>query len=329
MIDTIRFRVKLTNYRRQIFESISCKILTLTPDGKELRRYNKFIAYEEINSQFQHIYISTFGNFLYFEFSLHKMINRHKLGINYNHNNYNMVTDYSYFTRFVNLLNRFEFDIKIKEVEITRADVGVNYFLKGLEVLDFFEILYLQLSKFSKIRSNHFQTSVYYPSRWVTKKLYAKHYDLKSIISKGNMEKTPEIVELLNYTKNIIRLEFSLKKQKLKQMGVKYWDYKSLKKIREYYREESMEILKFKDFFNLKNNNVQLTLQEKYLLTLIGEIGYKMAREDFIRNYSRATFYRLQKQLQGKGFNIKSITKGNKLTEYSIAKLPPIELKVV
>ncbi len=329
MIDTVRFRIFADEYNMKIFESVSCSILTLTPDGRELRKFNKFIAYDDITSQFEHIYMQNFGDYIYFEFSLHKFINRKRIGINYNHNNNSMAVDYAYFCLFVKMLNEFGFDIKFKNIELMRVDVGWNYRLAGLEVLDFFEILYLQMGKIAKIRSNHFQSSVYYPSRWVTKKLYSKYYDLKSLCSKGRLDRSnKKIKDLFLEIKDIVRLEFSLKKEKLKHLGVAKFNYDMLQKTKKYFEGEAMQILKFQEHFKKKEEQNTFTLQEQFFIKRVLEVGYKYAKEELINQQSRRTFFRVQKKLKDKGINLKSLTK-EQIDEENIdvdSSLPEIKL---
>lgn len=336
MIDTVRFRVPLTEYREDIYKSLTCKILTLTPDGRELRSYNRFIAYEEINSQFENIYINTIGSFLYFEFSLHKMINRHKLGINYNHKNYSFTTDYCYFIRFINILNTtFHFDIRLNEIVPMRIDIGRNYkLISPLDVIDLFEVLYLQMGRVSKIKTNQFQTSCYYPSRnWVTKKLYSKSHELKNYCSKGKLDKNNQKVKDLFReleSNKCIRFETSIKKRKLEALNIGFFDYNMINILKEYFEAEEMQILKFQDYFNKDKKKVKLTLQEEYFIKNVLNFGYNLAKEKMINEYSRATFFRVQNNLKSKGIHLKSMTKNDlENIENDFIELPEIRFEVI
>lgn len=336
MIDTVRFRVPLNEERRIMYNSTTCKIITFTPDGRELRSYNRFIAYDDINSQFEHIYLNVKGDFLYIEFSIHKMINRHKLGIQYNHRNYSFITDIAYFIRFINMLNRyFYYNIKLNEIEFMRIDIGENLkLISELDVLDLFEILYLQMGRISKIKTNQFQTSCYYPSRnWVTKKLYSKYHELKNYCSKGKLNKYNEAIQELFFElerDKCIRFEISIKKRKLEKLGIAFFNYDMIHKLKRYYEDEKMKILKFENYFNKEKKNIKLTLQEEYFIKNVINMGYKLAKEKMIKEYSRATFYRVQKQLKEKGINLKSITKEDLQNKnYTIQDIPEIRFEVI
>lgn len=335
MIDTIRFRIPYTGINKSVYDAISCSVITFTPDGQELRKYFKFIPYDELTSQFEHIYMNVFSNFIYFEFSLHKFINRHKLGISYNHNNYTIITDYLYFIKFLKLLNEIGYEINLKSLEVMRIDIGLNYRLEGeIDVLDFFEIIYLQMGKFSKIKTNQFRTSCYYPSRWVTKKLYSKYYDLKHILANDiEKRKDEKYLNLMEKIKNVIRLELSIKRQKLKSMGITgNFSLNMLSKIKDYFEGEKVNILKFEDYFKKGGKN-KLSLIEQYIIETVIEYGYNYAKELFIKEKSKRTFYRVQKNLKEKGINLKSLVReykeGKVEIEINNINIPEFELKVI
>ncbi len=332
MIDTIRFRIPKDPIRSAFFKLISTKVQHISPTGFVILEYMRFkpIPDNELTTQFRHIYIKETSTHLIFEFSINKMIEARKSGIRLNHNNYPLLLDIAYLKAFINDLNKIKvpiinedtgeviykkMDIKLNEIELMKIDIGFNFKVKTNIALTthLFEILHIHLGRFSSLTTEKFRGGLFHKSNYKTIKFYSKYEDLKEQLRKFNTLTNEDIKEkellrsALDSVKDIVRFEISYKKKYLKNKGIAFININKLYKLIKEFKEEMEKIINLMQYKKDKKKQ-HLTIYEKYLIFLCNKHGYANAKEIFIKEKSKRTFYRVQKTLLKKGINIKSLS---------------------
>jgi len=332
MIDTIRFRIPLNPVRSEFFNIISTKIQHISPTGSIILEYMRFkpIPEDELTTQFRHIYIKKNSTYLVFEFSLNKMIEARKSGVRLNHHNYPLLLDIAYLKAFINDLNKIKvpmvnedtgeviyekMNIRFDEIELMKIDMGFNYRVNTNITLTthLFEILHIHLGRFSSLTTEKFRGGLFHKSNYKTIKFYSKYEDLKEQLRKYNAITEEDIKEKellkreLPKVKDIVRFEISYKRKYLKNKGITFININKLYTLKREFMEEMGKIINLMQYKKEKKRQ-KLTIHEKYLIYLCNKHGYANAKEIFMKEKSKRSFYRIQKSLLTKGINIKSLS---------------------
>ncbi len=333
MIDTIRFRFPLNDIREAFFKQISTTYMQVSPSGKIINEYLRFkpIPEDELTTQFRHKFISINRDFLVIEFSLHKMINDIVNNIRLNHNNFPLPVDISFFLSFINSINKFpvevvnnetgEIEIKsinltLKEIEIMKIDYGINFELEtNINFTgNIFEFIHIHLGRIANLTTEKYRGGIFHKSEYKAIKLYSKFEDVKHQIKQMRLSSDVEDLkdkekfkEILPSLKNIYRFEISYKKKCLNKKSIGIFSVNGLYKLKKDFESDMEKIINLTEFKKIKKKQ-RLTLKERELLSLVKKYGYTNAREKFLQEFSRPTFYRVQKQLKEKGINLKNIS---------------------
>jgi hypothetical protein len=332
MIDTIRFRVPLNSVRERFFSQIASRYLQISPLGEVITEYMRFknIPEDELTSQFRHIYINMFNGYLYFEFSLNKFISKCIKDIRLNHVNYTIATDILFLNKFIQLVNNYKvemidndtgkvsyssIDIKLREIEIMKIDLGINMKLNTNinYITNLFEYIHIHMGRLSKMTTEKYRGGLFYKSEYKAYKLYSKYEDVKQQLKKlvvkdvEDKQDKEKFKAILDDLKDIVRLEISYKKKYLKDKGIIYFKISDIYRLYEGFKEDMAKIINLTQF--KKDKKIQkLNYKEKFLIKLCYNEGFANAKEIFIKEFSRPTFYRVKKSLLDKGINIKNIT---------------------
>ena len=332
MIDTIRFRFPLNDTRKAFYEQISTTFYQVAPNGKIISEYLRFkpIPEDELTSQFRHKFISISAHHIIIEFSLHKMINSIVNDIRLNHNNFPLPVDISFFLSFINSINKFpvevvnnetgEIEIKsinltLKEIEIMKIDYGINFRIDTNipYVSNLFELIHIHLGRVAKLTTEKYRGGLFHKSSYKALKFYSKFEDVKEQIKKLNSYDVEDIKDkkkfkdILPDLENLYRFEISYKKKCLNAKNIGFFNINDIYKLKKEFEEEMSKIINLTQFKKAKKK-YKLNYKEKEIISLIKKFGYSNAREKFIQEFSRPTFYRTQKSLREKGINLKNIS---------------------
>ena len=331
MIDTIRIRFPLNPIREAFYNQISTKYMQYSPSGKIISEYRRFksIPEEELTTQFRHKFINLNRNFIVIEFSLHKMINKITKGIRLNHNNLPLTIDLSFFLAFLKSLNEFpveyvnpetgeitieSINLTLKEIELMKIDMGYNFKVDTniKYKTNLFEFLHLHLGRNSSLTTEKYRGGLFHKSEYKALKFYSKFEDVKhqlkklNIIDEEDLEDKKTLKNILPELNNIYRFEISYKKKYLKSKNIGIFNVNDIYKLKKDFEAEMSKILKFTSI--KRDYKERLPYKERILINLVQEQGYSNGKELFINEFSRPTFYRIQKKLKDKGINLKNIS---------------------
>lgn len=208
--------------------------------------------------------------YLIIEFSIHKFIRGHNIN-----NGFNDLS--KYFNLFVKYLENY-FNIVLPESD--------NWIIKRLDYAETFRVdnvlKYIDLLKNSYYPRRNlitYPTSIMFPGTTTTVRIYSKEHEFK----KHDMKRLSknlnfDIINLLNYTKDLLRCEVQILAKKLKkengghEMTIK--DY-NIKKIQSIY---SLELEKI---FKIKENNIKYISADNVLNVLYSEFDNQLANNLF------------------------------------------------
>jgi len=333
MIDTIRFRFPLNDIRLAFYKQISTTYMQISPSGKVVNEYLRFkpIPEDELTTQFRHKFISMYSNFIVIEFSLHKMTNSITRDIRLNHNNFSLPIDISFFISFIDSLNRFPVEIvdddtgeiekksinlSLKEIEIMKIDLGINFKLKtNINFTgNLFEFIHIHLGRVANLTTEKYRGGIFHKSDYKAIKFYSKYDDVKHQIKQirasndiEDLKDKEKFKNILQSLKDIYRFEISYKKKCLKKKNIGIFSVNSLYKLKKEFENDMEKIINLTEF-QKKKKKQKLSLKERELLSLVKKYGYSNARERFLQEFSKRTFYRVQKQLKDRGINLKNIS---------------------
>lgn len=305
MIDTIKLKipVEYNEILKNRFEKFSSEIIKFGNDGVIEWESTKV---EYLPSSYSKIRITSYNNY-FVEFSLQKQQSK----VLYNHRNTTIGVDIVFFVSWWEKFCKFlDVKIQIKDLQIVRIDLARNFMITDdVNYLDFFRDLEIAFSIRSEKRCNHYDTAIYYPSRWITKKLYHKHSELLSLHRRGKINKhlvyEDLIIDDLHQFDKIVRFEMEYKSQALKNKNIFY--ISDIRKLAVNFEEEQQKVIGSINKVSCIDVAV-LPPTLKVLYDLVKDYGYSLGRKKYIHQMTERTFQRNHKKLKKVyGINLRSI----------------------
>ena len=293
MIDTIKLSYPYNKRLASILEQKKSRLLMLSPNGQV--EFEKGYV-KDLPSHFSGLRIVEHGNQLFFEFSLQKW----QSADSYNAENTKLLQDITALNRWIAILASYlgyGFDRSL--FLLNRVDLAFNYTLSGTSYIEFFRCAEIHLGRSEK-NVRRYGTTLYYGSQWVSKKIYHKYSEYKSI--ERPKRKRNDLHELYIDIK-IIRFEIEFRLAFLKRKGLR--SIESIGRLLPRYLEEERKFLFSVEKFN--HSKLNLRPIEKLVCDYVMEKGYLLACEDFKAYKSRATWYRVKKQLKQRGIFLESL----------------------
>lgn len=318
MIDTIRLGYRLCPELECALAQFESRFTKMSASGEIINDYIKPDA-RNLPSSFSGLWIGKVStkkfnwrghefpiDWFVWEFSLHKCYD----GNGYNDRNVRfadaMCNLMDWLRKFSRLL---DFSFRLDEIKVFRCDLSENYDFTGhnCTVYDFIENIDYKASRVRESRDiQRYKSSVFYPSRWITKKIYVKYDEYKHLCKQG---KKPLQLERVEKMKNMIRLEMEFRSEYLRQNHItKIYD---LRKLRIEFQKEKNKLMTAKilssDYDEYISQN-KISHAENNLVTMVKELGYVKAKKTFIENYGERKFYRVKKSLQSKKIFIECVS---------------------
>ena len=307
MIDTIKICIPAdyTKKLKSIFFEYSSTILKLDSVGDLVFEFDKV---EYLPSSYSNIHISFYNDKCFLEFSLQKA----QSSVKYNHKNTNLIDDYVFLvTWWARFTDFFGLHIPFNCLMLYRLDLAVNFILdNNVDFVDFFRDAEISFSRLASKRVQYYDSAIYYPSRWITKKLYHKQSELNSLHRKSKINKNSvysSMSELeINLFPYMYRFELEFRKMALKSKNVVY--LYDLFKLKNYYDEEVKTFLG--SISNRSGFTVESLPNELYVLySMVEKDGYHLGTVKYKNRFSLRTYYRNKKRLRvNYGIDLRAIT---------------------
>jgi hypothetical protein len=312
MIDTIRLKVpsSYTIALDQIFNQYSSHLCKYDNLGCVQWERNKI---DSLPSSYSNIFVTKLSDCYFIEFSLAKQILYHQCGVLYNHINYDIDFDLDFLCDWwsVFCVRVLHLSIPLDDIIFNRIDLGVNFILENSDLVSFFHDACVQLSRLQNKRVHHYDSTIYYPSGYLTKKIYSKYADLLHLHKKHKINRN-SVFNLFNTEQqfldfqNMIRFEFEHKAKYLR-----YHNVNTLHDIRLLSNNFEDEVMKFVNSFSrvslLSESSLPPELYQ--LLMFVRQYGYRSGINQYMNKNSRATYYRNKKRLYlDYGIDIRAVT---------------------
>lgn len=332
MIDTIKLSYPYDLKLVEIFEEYKHKLQKLSPNGSVI--WSKEWVQDSLPSHFAGLRImfqcskdlkelgfKNCPSLIFFEFSLQKWISPS----GYNNKNTGLDYDIELLNMWFKSLAEFtRYDFDYSKFQVYRVDLAQNFILQGnVSVEDFLRALEIKFSKHTdgeKVRRYH--GSLYYSSRWVTKKIYWKWLEfmqverLKRSIAIQDVTGGDDMSEIKGLVNDagigltngeirdmarMLRFELSFKRPFLKKNGVcQIYDIEKLKDRFEAEKRKYTTVQKLKQ-------GLEFTSAEYQVIDLCKRYGYNGARTEFVKTATERYFYKIKRSLMTKGVFLECI----------------------
>ena len=327
-IDTIKLSYPADDVLIHKYRQYSDRFQKISPDGEVI--WEKTSCTKSLPSHFGSLRITYtnaadqlsmgFKNFtrstIDFEFSLQKWHSE----TGYNNRNTELTWDLIKLNEWINTLSEvFEYSFTEDIFEVMRVDIAENYILKKGSVDDYLRALELKFSPHQNGEKKlmRFDGAIQYGSSWIGKKIYSKFkefvqvekkkhtsrykeggHDMKTIEGVKRCLNESEIEELVR----MLRFEVEFRRKFLKKSGLT--KIASIPDLLGRFEQEKQKYMTVK---NLRTGAVALSGTEYMIVDLCKRYGQIGAKDEFLKDHSKASWYQHKKNLKMKGVYLECV----------------------
>lgn len=314
MIDTIRFKIKLTVFQQDKIKSKSVQVSKVDNQTSTLkyRIYNTDLILGSYDRNINIFLNESFNNYCFLEFSLPKFYFGHNVFL------INLEQTYNVLFNLQHDLEKFFGDFPTFDTwEITRLDLCYSWRFMSQDVAE--KILEIIRSyKFSKKKVSNYETSIMmkgsaYSIKWYLKKPEFYYHDYRELVRAGreeyayNTSMIADGVLRFEVTMRHAQLKFVLNKDiiTIKDVTEDFCISELQKYFKKFFKGENLSFMTSQTVLNKLLNrypNRKALLLYEFYLTFHGLTTFEQKKYLEIKN--KKTVWRLQKQLRDAGVGI-------------------------